>query len=244
MIKRKSFIIHNDSLAILDDMTNEQAGILIKSIKFYQKNGVLPELDFGLKMAITPFINQFIRDEENYQKTCEARRLAGAEGGKQKVANASKSKQKVANLADNNNENKNKKDNKKDFTPPTLEEVKKYCEERSNNVDANKFLNFYESKGWMIGKSKMRDWKASVRTWEDNKTDKPTQKDQTLCQVINNLIGSNLLLKIEKNGGAAALYFKSENDFESLKKLTTELKEEIKKTIFDKMETSKLEFKF
>ena len=90
MRKRQSFIIHNDSLAILDDMTNEQAGILIKSIKFYQKNGKLPELDFGLKMAITPFINQFVRDEENYKKTCEARRLAGAKGGKQKVANASK----------------------------------------------------------------------------------------------------------------------------------------------------------
>lgn len=63
----------------------------------------------------------------------------------------------------------------KGFTPPTLEEVKNYCRERSNNVDANKFLNFYESKGWMIGKSKMKDWKASVRTWEKPK-DQETPK--------------------------------------------------------------------
>jgi hypothetical protein len=112
MTKRQSFIIHNDSLVILDEMTNEQAGILIKSIYFYQKTGKLPDLDFGLKMAITPFINQFLRDEENYRKTCEARRLAGSEGGKQKVANASKSKQKVANLADNKNKSDNKSESK------------------------------------------------------------------------------------------------------------------------------------
>ena len=106
--RRSSFIIHKDSLVILKEMTNEQAGIFIKAIQFYQENNHLPELDFGLKMAISPFINQFIRDEDNYAKTCEARRLAGSEGGKQKVANASNCKQKVANLADNKNKNKNK----------------------------------------------------------------------------------------------------------------------------------------
>lgn len=59
------------------------------------------------------------------------------------------------------------------FTPPTLEEVKSYCKERNNKVDAQRFIDFYESKGWMIGKSKMKDWKACVRTWEkeDNKQD-------------------------------------------------------------------------
>lgn len=109
---RKSFIIHKDSLVILDEMSNEQAGIFIKSIKFYQEKGCLPELDFGLKMAITPFINQFQRDEEIYKKTCEARREAGSLGGKQKVANASKSKQKVAKVADNDSKNKSESESK------------------------------------------------------------------------------------------------------------------------------------
>ncbi|MDF2543450.1 MAG: Uncharacterized protein K0S47_3168 [Herbinix sp.] len=58
------------------------------------------------------------------------------------------------------------------FTPPTLEEVKKYCNERSNNVDAERFIDFYSSKGWMVGKNKMKDWKACVRTWERDKKDK------------------------------------------------------------------------
>ena len=54
----------------------------------------------------------------------------------------------------------------KAFLPPTQEEVEAYCLERQNNVDAQKFIDFYEAKGWMIGKNKMKDWKAAVRTWE------------------------------------------------------------------------------
>jgi len=52
------------------------------------------------------------------------------------------------------------------FKPPTIEEVKAYCLERQNNVDENKWHDFYSSKGWMVGKNKMKDWKAAVRTWE------------------------------------------------------------------------------
>lgn len=54
----------------------------------------------------------------------------------------------------------------KRFIPPSVEEVEQYCLERSNNIDAQSFIDFYESKGWMIGKNKMKDWKAAVRTWE------------------------------------------------------------------------------
>lgn len=55
------------------------------------------------------------------------------------------------------------------FTPPTLEEVKEYCKERNNTVDPDTFINFYESKGWFVGKNKMKDWRACVRTWERNR---------------------------------------------------------------------------
>lgn len=56
----------------------------------------------------------------------------------------------------------------KRFTPPTLEEVKVYCAERNNNVDAERFISYYESNGWKVGRNNMKDWKASVRTWERN----------------------------------------------------------------------------
>ena len=52
------------------------------------------------------------------------------------------------------------------FTPPTRNDVGKYCLEKNYCVDPDKFIDFYESKGWMVGKNKMKDWKACVRTWE------------------------------------------------------------------------------
>lgn len=52
------------------------------------------------------------------------------------------------------------------FCPPTTEEVKNYVFEQGYNVDAERFVDFYKSKGWMIGKNKMKDWKAAVRTWD------------------------------------------------------------------------------
>lgn len=55
------------------------------------------------------------------------------------------------------------------FTPPTVDEVREYCRERKNNIDAESFVDFYQGKGWMVGKSKMKDWKACVRTWEKNR---------------------------------------------------------------------------
>lgn len=52
------------------------------------------------------------------------------------------------------------------FHKPTVEEINTYCRERNNRISAEEFFNFYESKGWLIGKSPMKDWKAAVRTWE------------------------------------------------------------------------------
>ena len=63
------------------------------------------------------------------------------------------------------------------FIPPSVTEVKKYCLERNNNVDPDAFVDFYESKGWMVGKNKMKSWKAAVRTWEHTK-DKPATKQE------------------------------------------------------------------
>ena len=61
----------------------------------------------------------------------------------------------------------------KRFTAPTLEEVKAYCEERKNNVDPERFINYYTANGWKVGKNPMKDWKAAVRSWERNDFGKP-----------------------------------------------------------------------
>lgn len=64
------------------------------------------------------------------------------------------------------------------FTPPSLEEVQAYCKERNNTVDAERFINYYTSNGWMVGKNKMKDWKSAVRTWEKNNYSTPQQTNK------------------------------------------------------------------
>ena len=82
-------------------------------------------------------------------------------------------------LTDNNNININNNNltdsNKKAFfKKPSVIDIIDYCKERNNNIDAEAFIDFYESKDWKIGKNKMKNWKAAVRTWERRETKKPT----------------------------------------------------------------------
>ncbi len=55
------------------------------------------------------------------------------------------------------------------FTPPKVDEVSEYCKERQNTIDPKAFVDFYTAKGWLVGKTKMRDWRAAVRTWEQRR---------------------------------------------------------------------------
>ena len=73
-----------------------------------------------------------------------------------------------------NNTNLTDSNKKALFKKPTLDEVKNYCILRKNNIDAEAFIAFYESKGWMIGKNKMKDWKQAIITWEKREYKKPT----------------------------------------------------------------------
>ena len=65
------------------------------------------------------------------------------------------------------------------FVKPTIIDIKEYCKERKNNVDCETFFDFYESKDWLIGKNKMKDWKACVRTWEKSRNNKNNTNDRT-----------------------------------------------------------------
>lgn len=64
-------------------------------------------------------------------------------------------------------------ESKNRFSPPSLEEVAAYCEERKNGIDPQAFIDFYSSKNWMIGKNKMKDFKACIRTWESRRREDP-----------------------------------------------------------------------
>ncbi len=81
-----------------------------------------------------------------------------------------KSRQKAAKkhnqrMKKNDKEGKRNRE-RKNFQKPTVDEVKTYCEERKNSINPQRFVDFYEAKGWRIGKDPMKDWRAAVRTWE------------------------------------------------------------------------------
>ena len=69
------------------------------------------------------------------------------------------------------------------FKKPTLDDINNYCFERKNNIDAETFFNFYESKDWLIGKNKMKDWKACIVTWEKRDTNKPKTMSKLDAQI-------------------------------------------------------------
>ena len=71
----------------------------------------------------------------------------------------------------------------KRFSPPTVDEVRAYCQERNNGVDPESFVAFYASKGWKIGQSPMKDWKQAVITWEKRR--KQEGKEKPTAQSMN-----------------------------------------------------------
>ena len=92
-------------------------------------------------------------------------------GTKHKTLNT---KHKTLNTKQKTSDNKQETQKSYKFTPPTLQQVKDYCQERANNVNPDKFINYYQANGWKVGKNPMKDWKACVRTWEQNSKDTTT----------------------------------------------------------------------
>ena len=98
------------------------------------------------------------------------------------------------------------------FQKPSLEEIRQYCISRGNQVDPEQFFNFYESKGWIIGKSPMKDWRAAVRTWEKREKEVPQRKRSPLTKnesvldlkVMDQMFGTDLHSQAYgKRGGQA-----------------------------------------
>ena len=81
------------------------------------------------------------------------------------------------------NKNKEIKINNKLFKKPSVNDVELYCIERDNKIDAISFVNFYESKGWMVGKNKMKDWRACIRTWEMRDKNKKTYAPKSMSKL-------------------------------------------------------------
>ena len=182
---KSSFLMYTDWNDMIEELDDQSRGQLLLAIMRYQLGAELPEMDIGAKVAFAQIRNQFRKDEEKYSRTVANRSAAGKLGGrpkanvsaekqkKQMLFEESSTKQTEAKKADNVNVNDNVlKENtlkgvkEKRFAPPTPENVRGYCREMGYaNVDAERFVDFYAAKDWMVGKNRMKDWKAAVRNW-------------------------------------------------------------------------------
>lgn len=182
---KDSFVLYTKYLANIQALSMEQRGMLFTSLMLYASGQEPEEMDPVTAMAFSFIKSQMDKDIEKYNETCAKRSEAGKLGGRPKKQEEAKKangfsenqkKQGKAKKADNeyeyDNDNDLLKENtkRKVFSTPTVDDVRAYCLERNNKVDPQQFVDFYESKGWMIGKNKMKDWKAAVRTWERSET--------------------------------------------------------------------------
>ena len=154
----------------IEPLTDAEKGRLFYAMLAYAESGDEPVLFEGNERFIWPVAKQGI---DATAKKVETLKANGSKGGRgntkdiQEKAKESKEKQTEANERLNVNVNVKDKDKvNKRFIPPTVEDVAAYCRERSNNVNAQTFVDFYSSKGWKVGNQPMKDWRACVRTWE------------------------------------------------------------------------------
>lgn len=198
MSKKESFVCYTEWLQYFDMLkTDAERAEIVRAMFLYNIDGTVPDKSTHSTSFMVLFAmmkNQFDRDTEKWEKAIQNKIDAGRKGGLARASNAkqcqaepSNANQSQANQAVNVNVNVNDNVNdnevisnditkgaktRKRFIKPTVEEVREYCRERGNTVDPDTFVNFYESKGWVVGKSPMKDWKSAVRTWERSRTEK------------------------------------------------------------------------
>lgn len=187
---KKSFILYCDQQGVFNMLPDEQAGKLIKHIFAYVNDENPESEDLLLTIAFEAIKTQLKRDLKKYESYIDKQKENGKKGGRpktqpflyetQKTQAFFQKPKKADNVNVNVNENVIIKENIKEkpvrFTPPTADEVKAYMLEQGMDDLSQKWLAFYEAKGWLIGKNKMKDWKAAVRTWKTTSIPQTTVK--------------------------------------------------------------------
>ena len=173
---------------MLATITNTNIDIVRSAMKVFTELHMLEIVEDGTifmtevekmigSMANNPNANRQRRFRENHSSVTECNAHIT-----ESVTNDNESKSKNKNKSKSiEKENIQKKEPSR-FIPPSFFEVRDYCLERGNRVDPQRFIDHYTSNGWMVGKNKMKDWKAAVRTWERNTID---QKPQVQKKSVN-----------------------------------------------------------
>lgn len=172
-------------------LSDQEVGRLFRSLLLYSETGEAPELTGRESVAFDFIADDIDRSKEAYEAKCAQNKAnrsrqrsstivddgQRASTTEHKTKTESKTKGKASTTPSDDGDSKGAKapNARARFIPPTTEEVGAYCTERGNHVNPVQFVNFYASKGWKVGNQGMKDWRAAVRTWEQN------DKQQTNC---------------------------------------------------------------
>lgn len=166
---RESFVFHAEYIADLPDDYKPAFAMYAINYALNDEKPQLQEgtLEFSLWVKIARRIDQ---EREKYERVKEKRAAAGKKHSGNQYTKAEQVEQsepaKVETVQNGTPRDKVEQKKSAAFVPPTVAEVDAYNKERRNGLDAQQFVDFYESKGWKVGAVKMKDWRAAVRTWE------------------------------------------------------------------------------
>lgn len=179
---KKSFVLYCDIIHTIAKLSDEKAGELFKHILKYV-NDENPKADDPLiEIAFEPIKQALKRDLIKWKNKSEANRINGSKGGRPKnpknpvgylVTENNRAQPKKADIVIDSVIDSDSVGNKR-FTPPTFQQVREYEIEKNYTNKASRFIDFYESKGWMVGKNKMKNWKAARRNWSNDEKPKTT----------------------------------------------------------------------
>ena len=179
--KQETLVLFPEVLAVTRKFTDEQFGILIRAAFSYRFGGeVYTGDDAAVDVAFQVIANQIDRHREY----CDT--LADNARGSKREQNATKHLQNPAPIHSVSHPypiHSNPVESEADtappppFKPPSHEEIKAYCTQNGLEVDTDRFMDYYTSNGWIVGKTPMKDWKATVRNW--NRKEQPNGKTES-----------------------------------------------------------------
>ena len=152
-------------------LNDDEIGRLFLLMLRYARDGEEPTDFEGNEVFIWPTAKRDIDMAAERNEICRQNGLRGGRPkSKENQTEPNETKENQTEAEKKRKETKGNEKERKDsvgrFTPPTLEDVRAYCLERRNNVNPERFIDFYASKGWKVGNQPMKDWRACVRTWE------------------------------------------------------------------------------
>lgn len=175
---KKSFLLYCDLIHTVEQLTDEQAGDLFKHILRYVNDQQPQTENVITRIAFEPIKQSLKRDLQKYEdirkRNQDNARKRWDATASDRIPNDTKNADSVSVSGSGSVTGKKEI---KGFVKPTIEQLKEYMKEQGMNDIAENWLNHYEANGWMVGKNKMKDWKASVRTWKTNqKNNLPSQQ--------------------------------------------------------------------